>query len=208
MANTEFAAAKLTLGQLNAIVKKLGGHEGALRFLRDEIRIVEPDKRWREEDGIIYFSVTSDGTTGQQWIDRLNKKGYCLDSAVENILCSRNFEPSSGVTIKVALLKGMLWNDDERNRENVLSKAIKSFEFASPPFEVLCLIRDSFSDEEIDDMGVSKIISFKKPTVVVSCGGKGCYGDWMNHLVVQEEDSLWHRSVGFAFVIRDAMDAE
>jgi hypothetical protein len=32
----EFASANLTAGQLNAIVKKLGGEEGALRFLRGE----------------------------------------------------------------------------------------------------------------------------------------------------------------------------
>ncbi len=32
--STEFASAGLTAGQLNAIVKKLGGHEAALNFLR------------------------------------------------------------------------------------------------------------------------------------------------------------------------------
>ncbi len=33
----DFASQNLTAGQLNAIVKKLGGEEGAMRFLRDEI---------------------------------------------------------------------------------------------------------------------------------------------------------------------------
>ncbi len=41
---SEFASAKLTAGQLNAIVKKLGGHEAALRFLNDEIVVSEPPK--------------------------------------------------------------------------------------------------------------------------------------------------------------------
>lgn len=35
----EFASADLTAGQLNAIVKKLGGYEGALRFLRGELEV-------------------------------------------------------------------------------------------------------------------------------------------------------------------------
>ena len=35
--STEFASAGLTAGQLNAIVKKLGGHDMALCFLRDEL---------------------------------------------------------------------------------------------------------------------------------------------------------------------------
>lgn len=35
----DFASQNLTAGQLNAIVKKLGGEEGALRFLRDELTV-------------------------------------------------------------------------------------------------------------------------------------------------------------------------
>jgi len=62
--STEFASAGLTADQLNAIVKKLGGHDMALRFLRDEILVSTPSRSWRKEDGVIYFSVTSDGTTG------------------------------------------------------------------------------------------------------------------------------------------------
>ena len=39
--STEFASAGLTAGQLNAIVKKLGGEKGALKFLRGEL-VVQP----------------------------------------------------------------------------------------------------------------------------------------------------------------------
>lgn len=60
----KFASADLTAGQLNAIVKKVGGHDAALKFLRGELSVSEPTRNWREEDGVIYFSVTSDGTTG------------------------------------------------------------------------------------------------------------------------------------------------
>lgn len=38
---SEFAMKNLTAGQLNAIVKKLGGEEGALKLLRDELVISE-----------------------------------------------------------------------------------------------------------------------------------------------------------------------
>jgi len=40
--STEFASAGLTAGQLNAIVKKLGGEDGAMRFLRGEIVVAVP----------------------------------------------------------------------------------------------------------------------------------------------------------------------
>lgn len=42
MSNTnDFASKDLTAGQLNAIVKKLGGHDAALRFLRGELTVSE-----------------------------------------------------------------------------------------------------------------------------------------------------------------------
>ena len=39
--SNKFASAGLTAGQLNAIVKKLGGHDSALRFLRGELTVSE-----------------------------------------------------------------------------------------------------------------------------------------------------------------------
>ena len=79
---SEFASANLTAGQLNAIVKKLGGYDGALRFLRDEISlrdeasVIISKRKWREQDGIIYLSVTSNGMTGEDWIEHFRKNGY------------------------------------------------------------------------------------------------------------------------------------
>ena len=37
----DFASADLTAGQLNALVKKLGGEAGVQRFLRGELRVIE-----------------------------------------------------------------------------------------------------------------------------------------------------------------------
>jgi hypothetical protein len=42
MKNSLFASSNLTAGQLNAIVKKLGGDGAARRFLQDEIGISIP----------------------------------------------------------------------------------------------------------------------------------------------------------------------
>ena len=41
----DFAAANLTAGQLNAIVKRLGGEAGVHRFLRGELTVVETQPR-------------------------------------------------------------------------------------------------------------------------------------------------------------------
>lgn len=44
---SEFASANLTVGQINAIVKKLGGEENALRFLRGELVVKPADYNWQ-----------------------------------------------------------------------------------------------------------------------------------------------------------------
>ncbi len=41
----DFAAANLTAGQLNAIVKRLGGEAGVQRFLRGKLTVVEAQPR-------------------------------------------------------------------------------------------------------------------------------------------------------------------
>ncbi|MEK7462895.1 MAG: hypothetical protein AAB621_00825, partial [Patescibacteria group bacterium] len=43
----EFASASFTAGQLNAIVKKLGGKEGAMAFLRDETAVTAKNDAFR-----------------------------------------------------------------------------------------------------------------------------------------------------------------
>src|SRR3989338_6302643 len=107
--STEFASAGLTAGQLNAIVKKLGGYDMALRFLRDELSVSEPTRSWREEDGVIYFSVESDGTTGEDWIKRLEGNGFRVGGYAKQPLRTPSFKPTSGMTTEVPVLKGMLF---------------------------------------------------------------------------------------------------
>jgi len=123
--NTEFASAGLTAGQLNAIVKKLGGHDSALRFLRDELSVSDPIRSWHEEDGVIYFSVTSDGTTGEEWIKRLGSKCFRVRDCAKDMLFSRDFKPTNGVATEVVVLKGMLFKDDDRIMKKIRAAADK-----------------------------------------------------------------------------------
>ena len=54
-----------TLGRIEAVWNKLGGEDGVDRFLSGKLSVSEPTHSLRQEDGVIYFSVTSDGTTGE-----------------------------------------------------------------------------------------------------------------------------------------------
>jgi hypothetical protein len=64
---TLFVSAGLTAGQLNAIVKKLGGQDMALRLLRDELLVVEKPKPGLTSEPVLDFLVQ---------VDRLVKPSY------------------------------------------------------------------------------------------------------------------------------------
>ena len=201
----KFASADLTAGQLNAIVKKLGGKEEALKFLRGELTVSEPTRNWREEDGVIYFSVTSDGTTGPQWIERLEAKGFRIGDYAKSVLRNEDFKPTNGVTTEVAVLKGMLFEDNKRITKNIRIEATnRSLE--TPNAEIACLIREKFTDEEIKAMGLIWIVAMHEPIndsdgdPGLLSAGRGGDGRWLD-AYYDELDDRWDREFGFAFAV-------
>lgn len=200
-----FASAGLTAGQLNAIVKKLGGHDMALRFLRDELSVSEPTRSWREEDGVIYFSVTSDGTTGEDWIKRLEGNGFRVGDYAKQALRSPDFKPTNGVTTEVAVLKGMLFEDNDRITKKIRAEADKR-KLSKPNVELACLIREKFTDKEIEAMGLWYIVAMHEPIndsdgdPRLLCAGRGGVGRWLSAYYGRPDDG-WRRVGGFAFAV-------
>lgn len=203
--STEFASAGLTAGQLNAIVKKLGGHDMALRFLRDELSVSEPTRSWREEDGVIYFSVTSDGTTGEGWITRLESKGFRVGDYAKQVLRSPDFKPTNGVTIEVAVLKGMLFEDQSRITSKIRAEADKR-KLSKPNAELACLIRKKFTDKEIEAMGLRYIVAMHEPIndsdgdPNLLSADRDSGGRWLDAYYGRPDDR-WGRDDGFAFAV-------
>lgn len=130
------------------------------KFLRKENPW--PLHKWREKDGVIYFSVTSDGTTGEDWITRLESKGFRVDDNAKMILRSSDFKPTSGVTTEVAVLKGVLFEDSDRITRKICREA-DCRKLSKPNAEVACLIREKFTDEEIEAMVLVWIIAMHEP---------------------------------------------
>ncbi|MFH1668165.1 MAG: hypothetical protein ABH884_04065 [Candidatus Komeilibacteria bacterium] len=189
---------------MNAIVKRLGGKENAYRFLRGELIVSEPERKWYEKDGIIYLTVTSEGATGSQWIERLQKKGFRLSDYAKSLLISADFKPTTGVVYEIAILKGMLFNDKGRITKNIRSLAAKKG-FSTPNAEVACLMRESFSDEELGAMSLTWIITMHEP--IKDSGddlgllrlSRGVNGHWLS-VCYDVPDDQWYRDGGFAFV--------
>jgi len=188
-----------------AIVNKLGGEEAAERFLHDELSVSEPAKRWREQDGVIYFTVTSDGTTGEAWIARLESKGFRVGDYAKSVLRSKDFKPTAGVTCEIAVLKGLLFSDSERITKNIRKKA-SEMKLTTPNAEISCLIREMFKDKELEAMGLWYIVAMhdpikdsdRDPSLLAADRDDG--GRWL--LAYYDRPGYkWDRENGFAFFV-------
>lgn len=114
---------------------------------------VIPTRSWREEGGVIYFSVTSplDVRTGEEWITRLESKGLHVDDYAKQVLRSPDFKPTNGMTTEVAVLKGRLFKDEDRTMKKIRAEADKR-KLMKPNVELACLIREKFTDREVEQM--------------------------------------------------------
>lgn len=137
----------LTRGMTTAVFNKLGGMEGAARFLAGMMTPQEFFRLWYEDEGIIYLSPISFGWNSQESWERMLKKGWSMGEAVGSAW-SEGFKPTAGVMFQLAVIKG--WN--ERNEPLTLSEVrsiATSRLFRRPTNEILSLICNTYSIADI-----------------------------------------------------------
>ncbi|KKT13572.1 MAG: hypothetical protein UV95_C0001G0109 [Candidatus Falkowbacteria bacterium GW2011_GWF2_43_32] len=168
-----------------------------------QISVIKP--KWIEKNGVVYFSVTSDGTTGEQWISRLESKIFRVKDDAKSVLRSKSFKPTSGITYKIAVLKSELFSDNERVTKNIRKDA-KNRRLTTPNAEVACLIRERFSNKELEIMDLYWIVvmhesikDFDGDPSLLSADRRG-RGSWLGTCYGGPDDR-WSRSGGFAFVV-------
>lgn len=174
-----------------------------------QITIVRP--KWTEKDGVIRFSVTSDGTTGEQWVSRLESNGFRVGDYTKRALRSKSFKPTNGITYEIAVLKGEIFSDNERITKNIRKDA-KNRKLTTPNAEVVCLIREKFSDKELEAMGLYWIVVMHEP--IKSYDGNHILlntnrfdgGSWLD-MNYCDPGSKWYCGRGFAFVERQVFNS-
>lgn len=209
MSHPDFAIAEVMPGQLNALVKNIMRQTGtddvneAVKLVNSgEWIITKPVRRWREENGVIRFTVVSRGLTGPQWIEHLEKMGRPVGNYAKSVLRSPDFKPTNGVTYEVAVLKGEIFKDEDRITQMIRAEADRR-KLVKPNAELGCLIREMFTDKEIEEMGLYWIIAMHEP-IVDSDGNPRLLGtrryDSSLSAFYDEPDDRWYRDGGFAFV--------
>jgi hypothetical protein len=193
---------------------KLQGNESALwfaafkRFLRKENPWDGATKKER-----ITFTVTGLGLTGTEWITRLEYNGHELSSWANNIITKPDYDQNhrleAGKEYKVTLVFGKeIKKDKDRSTANLKAIAIRELgEQAVTDLkgELALLIRERFSNLELEAMGVGYIAVLHEP-IIDSGGGVDVLNSGRNgnKSLVNADDGgrpsrLWNYIGAFAF---------
>lgn len=122
--------------------------------------------RWHDKKDRIIFNVTSDGTTSEEWLLRLKRKGFVFSDWAEECVRSNLFKPSNGVTYRVEILKHRSCFCGERSfykatdnlREQEIQETAKSRGLSVPNLEVALLVREYLSDIDMKSMKFCGIV--------------------------------------------------
>lgn len=212
--------------ELGEAIRKNGGVDRAISALQKEFLsegapvgtkvdcaksvVSEPAMRWREDviDGVpvIRLTTTLDKpTSGDKWISRTKKKFNQIGVYAERrVLRSKDFKSSAKGVYEIVILKGLFFESCDRITHKILAKA-KTMNLQTPNTDIACLIREQFTDKEIEDMGFDWIVVMHKPI-------EGCDGYW-NLLGVSRcglggllditgghSSNEWPHRYGFAFL--------
>lgn len=199
-------------GDLKAVLSTYGGEDGVRSAMHDEPTVSEPVRRWYEENGVIYIPEVgpTDGTTGKQWIARLERQGKQVSKETKSVLRSPYFQPTNGVIHRVAVLRGALFRDEDRTTNKIRPAAYsgvftKGCHLSDPNLEVACFLREMLSNKELVDLGLTRLpvmheriqgtIGDPDLLVVFRDGG---IGDWLC-AIADRPGRRWDREDGFAF---------
>ncbi len=161
-------------------------------------------KDWREENGIIYFSVTTNGLTGNEWIERLESKQFGILGYAKHILISEDFKPAEpGKEIEVVVLRGNLFQNRER-MTGVIRRKASEMGLETPNVEIACLIREKYPVQGLGVMYPRLIVVMHEPIIYagIPFNLKTDYDDGVSHIGASTcfKDYLWRHDISFAFV--------
>lgn len=202
-----FCSSDLTAGQLNALVKNVGGHDSVIGILNGTLTLQVTDSAFLlpEQEGVQYFFVTSYGLEKRFWRNSLESRGFKIHGKIESMINSSEFNRTSGAVSKIAILPGSMFTDKERNNNGIFSKATK-LNLVEPTLEMACLLREHLADQSISDMGFSKIIVMHNPVkdydgnlrrLELSQGELGAVYPY----IANKSDPYYSADCGFAFLV-------
>lgn len=129
------------------------------------------------------YKLKSLGLTGQEWLERLEKKKYNIGYYTKDILLSKDWKPlEKDVEQEIAIIT--ISNTQTTNEIKNMAKELK---YEMPHPEIACLIRENISDKEIQEMGLWYIVTMHEPI-------KDSDGDPLLLSSDRDDDGRWLRA--------------
>lgn len=158
-----------------------------------------------DDEGNILFTLTSNGFTREQWESHLERHGWRIGDYARQVLNYATEVPTSGVTYNIVVRPGKKISDSDRITKKIRAAADKKG-WLKPHWEVACLIRDTFTDEQLEQMGLWYIVVMHEPIKDSECdprllqSNRSDDGRWL-YANYDRPDSYWHVDGGFAFAV-------
>ena len=194
------AVTLLRMGKAKLVEVTESGSEGAV------IPTTPTPTAWTfDDEGNIHFTLTSNGFTREQWEQHLECRGWRIGDYARQVLRRASETPTNGVTYNIVVRPGKKISDSDRITKKIRATADKKG-WLKPHWEVACLIRDTFTDEQLEQMGLWYVVTMHEP--INDSGGNP------NLLSARRDDDgrrlgayydgpgdRWHVGGGFAFVV-------
>ena len=197
----EFVIAEVLPGKLNTLVKNIIKQTGetdpnkAVELVNSgRWLITKFPSSWVEKyDGVITFPVKSDGTTGEEWITRLQSKGFRIGKTAKKVLRSKDFIPTKDVTTEVGIFQSKRFEGSNWSRGNLNTEAEKHG-FKKPNAETAFLIIEALSGMGFRDLEMTEFYIMYEFNI-----GMGNFSSPSFLMMYRDHDRCWKISYGDFF---------
>lgn len=158
-----------------------------------------------DPEGNIRFTVTSNGMTREQWEQHLERRGWRIGNRGRQALRHASEVPTNGVIYNIVVCPGRNISDRDRITKKICAAANKKG-WVKPHWEVACLIRDTFTDEQLEQMGLWYIVTMHEPindfdgVPSLLSSARDVVGRWFIAGYGRADDR-WDDNGGFAFAV-------
>lgn len=158
-----------------------------------------------DDEGNIHFTLTSNGFTRERWESHLERRRWQISNHARQVLRRASEAPTSSVTYNIVVRPGKSISDSDRITKKIRAVAEK-YGWLKPHWEVACLIRDAFTDEQLEQMGLWYIVTMHEPIKdsdgdpSLLSSDRDVGGRWLIADYGRPDDG-WNDDGGFAFAV-------
>lgn len=114
---------------------------------------------------MITKTLIATGLTGKEWLERLEKGGYKVSEYAQDIILSKEFNASrakKGAELNIAIVPHREIFDSYETTQKIRDWGAEKG-YVAPTPEVALLVREAFSNEEIEALGFWYIVTLHDP---------------------------------------------